>query len=1129
MQSGFPLLRGCCISCSGLNPSEKDTIHRRIEQLGGSVSSQLTNLVTHVVIKNGLSSLKYQVAAKVGIPVVTEEFLSECEIEAQKHNANSSPALVPAVLQRIVEQTWYRPFTGCIICTTGFDEDVREQIKRLSTSVVKADAYDRSNPLEQFATQSGLSDIKPLPKYIGGGASYQGGLTPACTHLIAIAPQGQKYAFAKEWNLAIVTFEWFFRAIRTGYRQNEADFALAGDNVAKIPRSIRYSLARASSAASEAAETDIRRSLATEAQQLRRSSSAILQAPNSNLAENPNIQPKANKQSSTNSLTSDKGKYCHNSEPESAASHLTRSRLRPRRLLVTSASDAELPPPLPQNPLRSRSAEGCPRQQSSLIGMSMQGCSISDDEPDPFVNNNRGRKRGSSKDFSHDNSGSKRYCKQQNSPHETASNAQAMPLLLSSSSPPQLALTAHTQETSRNGDAGDERLFEDCLFTSVGFSGDAQLVLQQAVCDNGGEYVDLESYSDKQTSGNVPSQLQRMLLRFEQQAKTRNSTDAYVVIQLSGHEAATLCTNIAARSPNIHVVTECWLEQCLYEGYRYPDFAEIEAQTQLCVGLSKCQHVLFRPLCLGTAQAVDVEGLSLSISGYEGMEREHIGKLAHVLGIAFSEKFSRKASHLICHPPFSGPKYERAIKWGTAVVESEWLYRLAASSMAKALDTVSTINTPVSAVRSNVGITAASPSSLALNTPASWKIPSPHADTPGRTPIDVSLERHLDQAISNNARMRWTEESNDTTQLSPSHALAAGHKCVASSSALSHVLKGTVIALSTRVQHRRVELVELALQLGCRALARLDPQQATHLIHQTSRERETVRDCRIAAKAGIVIVSPWWLYACRDTGRRVPEAQFPCTFHPERHLRLIPAASAAPLQEPRTAPSSNSGTMPCVAWSSELEPEQDSSPKSEEPKPSIADTNAIGSMLGKKAARTHRRYRQAQHGPASTIHTIEVDGDVDDESDFDVLQSEPSETLKKPRHSNSSASSLSKGMTEQTTWSRQSADKPLGKWWLNIGSGSQLGHQAHIYSQEAPSEQAIDSMPNTAAVAAALDTGGSAREKIQTAGTPPPHNAGVISGVHTSPLAAHKTTIVYSEDVDALSERDRLIQKLVGK
>ncbi|KAJ2451047.1 protein kinase activating protein dpb11 [Coemansia sp. RSA 2336] len=1090
MQTGFPLLRGCCISCSGIDPGDKDTIHRRIERLGGSVSSQLTNLVTHVVIKNGLSSLKYQVAAKVGIPVVTEEFLSECEKESLKHSANSSPVPVPAALQRIVEQTWYRPFTGCIICTTGFDEDVREQIKRLSTVGVKAEEYDEANALERFAAQSGLGSVKPLPKYIGGGASYQGGLTPACTHLIAIAPQGQKYAFAKEWGLAVVTFEWFLRSIKTGYRQNEADFALPGDNATANPRLKRDSLLRAASDAGS------KHSSLADAQQLRRSSSAALQTSNVALVEDMDIRLNTNNPAARNALVPSKGKHGHSSEPE--AGRLTRSRQRPRiSLIASSASEAELLPPLPQHQLRYRSTEDGPPRQSSLVGKPMQGCNISDDEPDPFVNSNRGQKRSSSGAFSDNNFNPKRRCNpQSSSSHAVAPGVQAVSRLLSSS-PPQLALTAHTQDTFKSDDNTEERLFEDCLFTSVGFSEEARLVLKQAVGDSGGEYVDLDSYGCKQASGKANSQLQALLVRFARQARTQNSIGAYVVIQLCGHEDAALCADVAARSPGMHVVTECWLEQCLYEGHRYPDYGEIEEQAQLCAGLSKCQHVLFRPLCPGIAQAVDAEGLSLSISGYEGMEREHIGKLAHILGVAFSEKFSRKASHLICHPPFSGPKYERALKWGTAVVESEWLYRLAASSMARALGTANDANTPASAARSSIGALAASPSSLALNTPASRPAPSPYADTPGRTPIDISLERHLDQAISNNARARRAEESDDATQLSPSHALAAaGYKQAASSNALSHVLEGAVIALSTRLQHRRVELVELALQLGCRALARLDTRQATHLIHQTSRERETVRDCRVAANAGIVVVSPWWLYACRDAGKRVPEAEFPSTFHPERQLRLIPAALAAPSQEPRSASGSGSGpARACGAQPAEPDQGRGSMP---EANPPIADTSAIGSMLGKKAARAQRRYRQACHGSASAAHTMDVDSD---EAEAAVQQPESSDAPAKPRRAGSSASSSSKDVAEQTAGPRQTGGRPLGKWWLDVGPGSQVGHQAHIYSQETPSEQTIDSMPNTAAVAAALD----ARDK-----TPPLRNASTAGGTHTSPLAAHKTTIVYT-------------------
>ncbi|PVU87892.1 hypothetical protein BB560_006419, partial [Smittium megazygosporum] len=87
------------------------------------------------------------------------------------------------------------------------------------------------------------------------------------------------------------------------------------------------------------------------------------------------------------------------------------------------------------------------------------------------------------------------------------------------------------------------------------------------------------------------------------------------------------------------------------------------------------QRILFRPLQLPLPH---ISGLNwvFSISGYEGLERDHIGRLCVSLGFEFCETFSKKITHLICKHPFSGPKYKRALKWKTAVIGASSLFEL---------------------------------------------------------------------------------------------------------------------------------------------------------------------------------------------------------------------------------------------------------------------------------------------------------------------------------------------------------------------------------------------------------------------------------------------------------------------
>ncbi|KAJ2421304.1 protein kinase activating protein dpb11, partial [Coemansia sp. RSA 2524] len=84
--------------------------------------------------------------------------------------------------------------------------------------------------LARFARENQLGDFDTHLKLIGGGGVYHGVLTPTCTHLIALTPEGQKYKFARQWGVHVVSLKWFLQSLKTGYRQNEADFAFKDDN-----------------------------------------------------------------------------------------------------------------------------------------------------------------------------------------------------------------------------------------------------------------------------------------------------------------------------------------------------------------------------------------------------------------------------------------------------------------------------------------------------------------------------------------------------------------------------------------------------------------------------------------------------------------------------------------------------------------------------------------------------------------------------------------------------------------------------------------------------------------------------------------------------------------------------------
>ncbi|OMJ23888.1 DNA topoisomerase 2-binding protein 1 [Smittium culicis] len=124
-------------------------------------------------------------------------------------------------------------------------------------------------------------------------------------------------------------------------------------------------------------------------------------------------------------------------------------------------------------------------------------------------------------------------------------------------------------------------------------------------------------------------------------------------------------------------VTECWLERCI-DSYKIYHFNPSNTYNSPLKNQEEYlpEQVLFYPL-QKKLDETEKSNWSFSISGYEGLERDHIGRLCACLGLRFSEVFNKKTTHLICKPPFSGLKYQRSLKWKTIVIGADAFYQLA--------------------------------------------------------------------------------------------------------------------------------------------------------------------------------------------------------------------------------------------------------------------------------------------------------------------------------------------------------------------------------------------------------------------------------------------------------------------
>ena len=82
-----------------------------------------------------------------------------------------------------------------------------------------------------------------------------------------------------------------------------------------------------------------------------------------------------------------------------------------------------------------------------------------------------------------------------------------------------------------------------------------------------------------------------------------------------------------------------------------------------------------------------MKSFHLCLTGYEGIERENVIRLAELLGAVFSEKFSKSNTHLLCKSA-SGLKYDKAKQWRIPTISADWLaacYRAVRSNLPAAM------------------------------------------------------------------------------------------------------------------------------------------------------------------------------------------------------------------------------------------------------------------------------------------------------------------------------------------------------------------------------------------------------------------------------------------------------------
>ncbi|XP_007505142.1 DNA topoisomerase 2-binding protein 1-like isoform X2 [Monodelphis domestica] len=170
------------ISCTSFHKETKEEIHKYVQMMGGQFCRDLNVTVTHL-IAGKVGSKKYLVAASLGIPIMLTSWIKELWRKSQENCMTKFSSIN-------IEYFKCPLFFGCTICVSGLCTLERRAVQQLTTN---------------------------------HGGQYMGHLKMnVCTHLIVQEPRGEKYEFAKKWNIHCVTAEWFYHSIEKGFCQDEA-------------------------------------------------------------------------------------------------------------------------------------------------------------------------------------------------------------------------------------------------------------------------------------------------------------------------------------------------------------------------------------------------------------------------------------------------------------------------------------------------------------------------------------------------------------------------------------------------------------------------------------------------------------------------------------------------------------------------------------------------------------------------------------------------------------------------------------------------------------------------------------------------------------------------------------------
>ncbi|KAJ3187995.1 DNA topoisomerase 2-binding protein 1 [Gaertneriomyces sp. JEL0708] len=823
------ILRGQTLSCTGLPSEEKENLRRAVIDLGGSFVDEIEPLCTQLLARTA-GTPTYRKAIKYRIPILSPEWVRLCH---SKRNEDFDP-FDSAVLSKYA----LPPFAGLKVSVTGFPTVERQGIRELVT------------------------------KY---GGIFAPGLTDDCTHLIAEAPTGAKYEQAFKWNVQVVTIEWFNESVDTRISAEEDQYRLEDGNADDVGRTVNEDVMEGGgSGESNVKPPNLRRTTSSFAQLTYLDPCNVFLGDGFSEEEVRELKRIVRHGGGAVTETFD-GFVTH---------YVVRGHgptVNDTKVMRTHKNSV---PVISQEWLRACGRERCAVSlEGYLVGRSVNFIndrSKSKEESESLAiksRNDRPSRSGLETFFGEGTrsrasvpAGPFKQTKVDRHLSTDGSLAEATHSIPSTSEGPRGTAKASTRHSSAfstsslasfSADRGDVNpneivqptgkrsvstrkgpsLFSGCDFYCKGFSEEELLVLKAAISKYAGRY-----------SSTVPR------------------LDSYWLL-LPFHLKA------SSAMKGVRLVTEYWIDRCIHAG-KLLDPADL---------------VIYRP----TKHELPLAGfkhLIIGISGYHGIERDHLGRLVRVIGADFTETLSKKNTHLLSPRGLQNLKTQKASEWNVKIVDAEWLYECTAAGrlLPTNEDGCDQSNVPDMLPSMDEAVTTESSTAFepkfdtgralsSLQTPVQ---PTHIAqEETVASPLELSFRRHLSKALAH--------VSNH-----PPESIPEGNEQQLQDRPLSHLLKGVTICISQRLAHRRTELQKVAARLGAEFLNYFTVS-CTHYMHQSSRSSESFKDFKTARQKGKYIVSPEWLIRCEESGRRVNESDFPHTFNPHKTLSL---ATPAPVE-----------------------------------------------------------------------------------------------------------------------------------------------------------------------------------------------------------------------------------------